>query len=97
MNLKLLDVDDCDVFVCWMVWKSAEDGGRPYLVAVDTSERRAERHKECAIMEARTLGKTVRVLVEKSCLNHLYGETMGQGLDSLRELFQSSRRDRTGD
>ena len=72
---------------CWLVWQSAADGGRPYLVAVDTSELQAALHLRSVRDRARLEDKVVQVRIEQSYLNHLYGESMGQGFDELKKLF----------
>ena len=91
-----LDTDE--VFHCWLVWKRANDDGRPYLVAVDTTEARANLHVEMVKREAEVLHSLSPrelqgyVQVEPSFLNHAYGETMGQGYDRLKKLMQETRR-----
>jgi hypothetical protein len=74
---------------CWLVWKAATDGGRPYLVAICTKESIAKRYVRCVYEEAKVLDKPKpHVLVEPSFLDHLYGESMGQGIDQLRAMFK---------
>jgi hypothetical protein len=91
-------LDTTDVYHCWLVWKQAEDGGRPYLVAVDTTEARAKQHEQAVKYEARFVYKLDKrelrslVQVEHSFLNHAYGETMGQGYDRMKALAQEVRR-----
>jgi hypothetical protein len=81
---------------CWLVWEAATDGGRPYLVAVDTSEKQAALHVHAKKDEARLLGKIgYEVRVEQSWLDHLYGESMTKGFDHaktmMREIIRAER------
>jgi len=85
-----------DKLPCFLVWKRADDadtGGRPYLMAVDMTKEQAERHKYGIEEEARSAGLPVRGLVhiEESWVNHLYGETMTTGYDSLRSMVREMR------
>jgi hypothetical protein len=77
---------------CWLVWQRADDGGRPYLVAVDTTETKAQAHVRAIKDAARMENKVVMVQIEKSWLDHLYGESMGQGYDKLKEMFMEIKR-----
>ena len=72
---------------CWLVWQRADDGGRPYLVAVDTSEAKANLHKIAILDGARVTGKVAMVLIEQSWLNHLYGESQGREYDEMKKLI----------
>jgi hypothetical protein len=91
-------LDTEDIYHCWLVWKLASDGGRPYLVSVDTTESLAKRHEQMVKEEAKVLhGLNARQLrslvqIERSFLNHVYGETMGQGYDRVKVLAQEVRR-----
>lgn len=88
------EVDLTDKLDCWLVWERAHDaesGGRPVLRAVDMTEERAERHKLCVEDEARVKGRTTMVLIERSWVNHLYGETMTTSYDSLRSMMKELR------
>lgn len=74
---------------CWIVWEAATDGGRPYLVAVDTSEEQANLHVRSKRDEARLLDKPPPMLkVEESWLDHLYGETMTRDFDEAKKMFK---------
>lgn len=91
VDANLLDTED--VYHCWLVWKRADDGGRPYLVAVDTTERAARRHVKMVKEEAKALRREpVFVTIEPSYLNHAYGETMGQNYDRAKAMAQEIRR-----
>lgn len=72
---------------CWLVWKKADDGGRPYLVAICTTEAISRRYVKMLREEAKMLDKPVLVQVEESFLDHLYGESMGQGFDAMRKVM----------
>jgi len=78
---------------CWIVWEAATDGGRPYLIAIDTSEEMANRHvfsrKEAARL--RDLPPP-QLRVEQSWLDHLYGETMTKSFDMLKKEVQGVQR-----
>jgi len=81
---------------CWLVWERAPDaetGGRPYLRAVDLTEDLAKRHRMAVINEARLKGRQTMVMIEKSQVNHLYGESMTKGYDGLREAFKRGKAD----
>lgn len=73
---------------CWLVWKRADDGGRPYLVAVDTTEEMANLHVRAIRDEARVRGTVTFVQIEQSWTDHLYGESMGQGYDAMQALVR---------
>jgi hypothetical protein len=83
-----------DKLECWLVWERAPDaetGGRPYLRAVDLTSEQAERHKLAVLDEARLAGRQTMVQIEQSWVNHLYGETMTVGYDSLRSRLKELR------
>lgn len=74
---------------CWLVWEAATDGGRPYLIAVDTSEEQAARHVALKKEEARVLDKPPPQLrVEESWLDHLYGESMTLSFDEAKKMMK---------
>ena len=74
---------------CWLVWEAATDGGRPYLVAVDTSEEQAARHVALKKEAARALDKPPPQLrVEESWLDHLYGESMTLSFDEAKKMMR---------
>lgn len=72
---------------CWLVWEAATDGGRPYLIAVDTSEEQSQAHVRAKREEARLLDKPPPMLkVEESWLDHLYGESMTKSFDEAKKM-----------
>ena len=72
---------------CWLVWEAASDSGRPYLVAVDTSEEQASLHVRAKKEEARVLDRPPPMLrVEESWLDHLYGESMTKSFDEAKKM-----------
>lgn len=72
---------------CWIVWEAAADGGRPYLVAVDTSEEQANLHVRAKKEEARVLDRPPPMIkVEESWLDHLYGESMTKNFDEAKKM-----------
>lgn len=72
---------------CWIVWEAASDGGRPYLLAVDTSEEQANLHVRAKKEEARVLDKPPPMLrIEESWLDHLYGESMTKNFDEAKKM-----------
>lgn len=72
---------------CWIVWEAASDGGRPYLVAVDTSEEQANAHVRQRKEEARVLDQPPPMLrVEESWLDHRYGESMTKSFDQAKKM-----------
>lgn len=74
---------------CWIIWEAAADGGRPYLVAVDTSEEQVSLHLRAKREEARVLGKPPPQLrVEESWLDHLYGESMTKSFDEAKKMMK---------
>lgn len=74
---------------CWIVWEAATDGGRPYLLAVDTSEELATRHVSARKEEARLLDKPPPLLsIEPSWLDHRYGESMSKDFDVSQEMLR---------
>lgn len=77
---------------CWIVWERADDGGRPHLRAIDTTEARATQHgaylRNCARLEGRPLPD---VLVEESQLNHLYAANL------IAAIIRRSERGRAGE
>ena len=74
---------------CWLIWEAASDGGRPYLVAVDTSEEQANLHIRAKREEARVLDKPPPQLrVEESWLDHLYGESMTKSFDEAKKMMK---------
>lgn len=77
---------------CWLVWEKALDGGRPYLVAIDTTEEQARLHERATLDAARVQGRSTMVQIEESKLNHLYGQTMGQAFDEARAMLRERRR-----
>jgi hypothetical protein len=84
-TMKLTDKTEC-----WLVWERAPDaetGGRPYLRAVDLTEDLAKRHRIAVVNEARLKGRQTMVMIEKSQINHLYGESMTKGYEELRAAF----------
>jgi hypothetical protein len=78
---------------CWIVWEAASDGGRPYLVAVDTSEEQALLHVRAKKEEARVLGRPPPMIkTEESWLDHLYGETMTKNFDEAKKMAREVQR-----
>jgi hypothetical protein len=78
---------------CWIVWEAATDGGRPYLVAVDTSEDQANRHVFSRKDAARVQGRPPPQLhIEESWLDHLYGETMTLSFDEAKKMVREVQR-----
>lgn len=72
---------------CWIVWEAATDGGRPYLVSIDTSQEMAARHVRSKKEEARTRDRPPPMLrVEQSWLDHLYGESMTKSFDEIKKM-----------
>jgi len=72
---------------CWLVWEAAADGGRPYLVAVDTSEEQANLHVRAKRDEARVHNKPPPMIrIEESWLDHLYGESMTKSFDEAKKM-----------
>jgi hypothetical protein len=72
---------------CWIVWEAASDGGRPYLVAVDTSSEQADAHVRQRKDEARVLDQPPPMLrVEESWLDHRYGESMTKSFDEAKKM-----------
>ena len=78
---------------CWIVWEAAADGGRPYLVAIDTSEEQASLHVRAKKDEARVLDRPPPMLrVEESWLDHLYGESMTKNFDEAKKMAREVQR-----
>lgn len=78
---------------CWIVWEAASDGGRPYLVAVDTSEEQAAAHVRQRKEEARVLDQPPPMLrVEESWLDHRYGESMTKSFDEAKKMAKEIQR-----
>lgn len=78
---------------CWIVWEAAADGGRPYLVAVDTSEEQANLHVRAKKDEARVRDLPPPMLrVEESWLDHLYGESMTKSFDEAKKMAREVQR-----
>lgn len=74
---------------CWIVWEAASDGGRPYLVAVDTSEEQAALHVRAKKEEARVQDRPPpQIRVEESWLDHLYGESMTKNFDETKKMMR---------
>lgn len=74
---------------CWIVWEAATDGGRPYLVAVDTSEEQANLHVRAKRDEARVKDRPPPMLkVEESWLDHRYGESMTRDFDEAKKMVK---------
>lgn len=83
---------------CWIVWEAAADGGRPYLVAVDTSEEQANLHVRAKKDEARVRDQPPPMLrVEESWLDHLYGESMTKSLDEAKKMAKEIQRAQIAD
>jgi hypothetical protein len=77
-----------DKVECWMVWQRAPDasaGGRPYLVAVDMTEEQAKLHK----LSVEHNGGAA--IIEKSWVNHLYGESMTVDHGPFRSMMAEFR------
>lgn len=80
---------------CWIVWEAASDGGRPYLLAVDTSEEQAALHVRARKEAARMRGEPPPMLrVEESWLDHLYGESMTRSFDEAKKMAREVQRAR---
>ncbi len=78
---------------CWIVWEAATDGGRPYLVAIDTSEEQANRHVRAKKDEARVRDLPPPMIkVEESWLDHLYGESMTKNFDEAVKMAREVQR-----
>lgn len=74
---------------CWILWEAAADGGRPYLIAIDTSEEQVNLHIRAKREEARVQGKPPPQLkVEESWLDHLYGESMTKSFDEAKKMMK---------
>ena len=72
---------------CWIVWEAAADGGRPYLVAVDTSEEQANLHVRAKKEESRVLDRPPPMIrIDESWLDHLYGESMTKSFDEAKKM-----------
>ena len=72
---------------CWLVWEATPDGGRPYLIAIDTSEEQANLHVHAKREEARMLDRPPPMLrIEESWLDHLYGESMTKSFDEAKKM-----------
>lgn len=56
---------------CWIIWGLSEQGV-PMLLACDLSQAVADRHRRAVVAE----GRWVRVYVESTVANHLYGDSM---------------------
>lgn len=68
-------LDDQKEYPIWIVWKLNKD--IPILVAIDTSEEKANKHVDYIKLEAKHLNKPApETFVEESRLNHLYGQTI---------------------
>lgn len=78
---------------CWIVWEAASDGGRPYLVAIDTSEEQAQAHVRAKKDEARVRDLPPPMIkVEGSFLDHLYGESMTKSFDEAKKMAREVQR-----
>ncbi len=78
---------------CWIVWEAATDGGRPYLVAVDTSEEQAQAHVRAKREEARVRDRPPPMIkIEESWLDHLYGESMTKNFDEAKKMAKEVMR-----
>jgi hypothetical protein len=71
----MVSLNDQVEFRVFLVWKLMDHG--PVLVAIDTSQSRADQHVLLVRDEARCLEKPIpETFVEESKLNHLYGQTV---------------------
>jgi len=78
---------------CWIVWEAASDGGRPYLIAVDTSEEQAAAHVRQLKDEARLRDKPPPMIkIEESWLDHRYGESMTKSFDEAKKMVREVQR-----
>ena len=78
---------------CWIVWEAASDGGRPYLVAVDTSSEQADAHVRAKRDEARLMDRPPPMIkIEESWLDHLYGESMTKSFDEAKKMAREVHR-----
>jgi hypothetical protein len=81
--------DTAEEAPCWIVWEAANDGGRPLLRAIDTTEARAIQHgaylRNCARVEGKPLPN---ILIEESRLNHLYAANL------IAAMIRKHERDR---
>jgi hypothetical protein len=78
---------EADVEPCWIVWEAATDGGRPHLVAVDTSEEQAQAHVRAKREEARICDRPPPMIkIEESWLDHLHGESMTKNFDEAKKM-----------
>lgn len=83
---------------CWIVWEAAADGGRPYLVAIDTSEEQAHLHVRAKKDEARVHDRPPPMLrIEESWLDHLYGESMTKSFDEAKKMAREVQRAQIAD
>jgi hypothetical protein len=74
---------------CWLVWEAATDGGRPYLIAVDTSEEQANLHVRAKRDEARLRDLPPPMIkIEESWIDHLYGESMIKSFDETKKMVR---------
>ena len=84
---------ETDMEPCWLVWEAASDGGRPYLIAIDTSEEQANLHVHAKREEARMLDRPPPMLkIEESWLDHLYGESMAKSFDEAKKMAREVMR-----
>jgi len=85
--------DETGTEPCWILWEAASDGGRPYLVAIDTSEEQVNLHVRSKKEEARALDRPPPMLrVEESWLDHLYGESMTKSFDKAKKMAKEVMR-----
>lgn len=83
---------------CWIIWEAASDGGRPYLVAIDTSEEQANAHVRAKREEARIQDKPPPMIkVEESYLDHLYSESMTKNFDEAKKMAREVMRAQVAD
>lgn len=91
MRGKLLK--DEEEYKVWLVWKMV--GDRPVLVAIDTSEEKAERHVSYdKLCDSHASKPPADYYVEDSLLNHLYGQSINDTEASFRisKVMQRNKR-----
>ena len=73
MSAPALAADPEAVGECWLVWALTYNRGAVVLLAVDTAQSVADRHRRFALTPPNDY---VRVYIERAKTNHLYGETI---------------------
>ncbi len=90
------ELPDDEEYQLWLVWKLDGDPPRPILVAIDTSEDRAQAHV-ASVRHSVSKGMPVpETFVEDSLANHLYGMSIDgtEGSLKIAKLEQKWRKER---